>query len=165
MVKLLQWKALLIAGLLFTAACAPSAPTPAPVSTFTDSDPDFEEAVRHAQNTLYIFRQAFLAPTSDYSLMSLKVRFAEDGETEDMWTEPMLILDDVYTVRMVEGVTLAQGIHPDRLLDVELQDIVDWMILQEDGKLIGGYTLRLEYERMTPEGQKKYRELTGYKFE
>lgn len=165
MVKALQWKTLFAVCLLFAVSCNPPEPTPAPVSTFTDPDPELEKAVRQAQNTLYVFRQAFLAPKADYELMSLKIRFSNNGETEDMWTEPMFILDDVYTVRMVEGVTLEQGIHPERLLDVELQDIVDWMILQEDGKVIGGYTLRLAYERMTPEEQKKYLEITGYKFE
>jgi uncharacterized protein YegJ (DUF2314 family) len=165
MVKALQWKTLFVVCLLFTVSCRPSTPTPVPVSTFIDPDPEFEEAVRQAQNTLQVFRQAFLAPKPGYTLMSLKIRFANDGETEDMWTEPVLILDNVYTVRMVEGVTLKQGIHPERLVDVKLQDIVDWVILQEDGKVIGGYTLRLEYERMTPEEQKKYLEITGYKFE
>ncbi len=165
MVKALQWKTLFVVCLLFTVSCSLPAPTPARVSTFIDPDPELEEAVRQAQDTIYVFRQAFLAPKPDYTLMSLKVRFANDGEVEDMWTEPMLILDNVYTVRMVEGVTLEQGIHPDRLVDVKLPDIVDWMILQKDGKVIGGYTLRLDYERMTPEEQKKYFEATGYKFE
>jgi uncharacterized protein YegJ (DUF2314 family) len=165
MVEPLQWKTLFILCLLFTASCSPSAPTPAQISTFTDSDPELEEAVRQAQNTIHTFRQALLSPQSSYSLASLKIRFENNGETEDMWTEPIFIFDEVYTVRMIEGVTLKPGIHPERLVDVGLQDIVDWMILQEDGKLIGGYTLRLEYERMPPEEQKKYLEITGYKFE
>lgn len=165
MVKALQWKTLFVVCLLFIVSCQPSTPTPTSISTFTDPDPELEKAVRQAQDTLHIFRQAFLVPKPNYTLMSLKIRFANDGEIEDMWTEPMLILDDVYTVRMIEGVTLEQGIHPERLVDVKLPDIVDWMILQKDGKVIGGYTLRLEYERMTPEEQKKYLEITGYKFE
>jgi uncharacterized protein YegJ (DUF2314 family) len=161
MVKVLQLTVLLSVCLLFGVSCG----APTPDSALTDGDPEFAEAVRQAQSTLPTFRQAFLAPKSSYTLISLKVRFAGEGKVEDMWTEPVLILDDVYTVRLVEGVTLEQGIHPDRLLDVKLQDIVDWMILQDDGKVIGGYTLRLEYERMTPEEQKKYRERTGYRFE
>lgn len=165
MVKALQWNILFLICLLLTVSCASSAPTPIPISTFTDDDPEFEEAVRKAQNTLSTFRQAFLAPKSSYSLMSLKIRFTGEGQVEDMWTEPLYILDDTYTVRMVEGVTLDKGLHPNRMLDVKLTDIIDWMILQDDGKVIGGYTLRLEYERLTPEEQKKYRENTGYRFE
>jgi hypothetical protein len=37
--------------------------------------------------------------------------------------------------------------------------------LKEDGTLVGGYTLRLEYERMTPEQQQRYLQITGYRFE
>ena len=41
------------------------------------------------------------------------------------------------------------------------QDIVDWMMMEDDGTLTGGYTMRLEYKRMTAEEQKKYIEVTG----
>lgn len=165
MVRLLQLKTVFFLCLFFAASCAPASPTLEAVSTFADPDPEFEDAVRQAQNTLHIFRQAVISPRSAYSLASLKIRFTQDGESEDMWTEPISILDDVYTVRMVEGVPLKQGIHPDRLVDVRLEDIVDWMLLEEDGTVIGGYTLRLEYERMTPEEQKRYLEITGYRFD
>ncbi|HSL42597.1 MAG TPA: DUF2314 domain-containing protein [Anaerolineales bacterium] len=166
MVKALQLKILFIVGMLLAISCTSAASTQETLSTFTDDDPELEEAVRQAQNTLHIFRQEMLSPSSSYLLVSLKVRFvAANGEAEDMWTEPVYILDDVYTVRMVEGVTITKGTHPDRLVDVQLNDIVDWMLLQEDGKVIGGYTLKLDYERLTPEEQRKYRDATGYKFD
>jgi uncharacterized protein YegJ (DUF2314 family) len=82
-----------------------------------------------------------------------------------MWTEPLYVLDNLYTVRMIEGVTVEQGIHPGRLVDVRPEDIIDWMLLEEDGTLSGGYTLRLEYKRMTPEQQKRYIEITGIRFD
>lgn len=172
MYKSLQWK-ILIVFFLFLASCSPTEPTSAPTPKLktvhtqipTLADEELAEAVRQAQETLHIWRQEFLAPKKAYSMTSLKVRFQGDNGIEDMWTEPMFILDQVYTVRMVEGVTLEKGIHPERLLDVKPKDIVDWMLLEEDGTLIGGYTLRLEYERMTPEQQKRYLEITGYKFD
>jgi len=170
MYKPLQWKPFIVLVLLL-ASCSPAEPTSVPRFTApqtqipTLTDEELAEAVREAQETLHIWRQEFLAPKQSYSMTSLKVRFAGEGGVEDMWTEPMFILDNVYTVRMVEGVTLEKGIHPGRLLDVKPQDIVDWMLLEEDGTVIGGYTLRLEYERMTPEQQKRYLEITGYKFE
>lgn len=161
----LQWKPFIVLVLLLLISCRPAEPTPVPISTFTDPDEELTRAVRQAQDTLYIWRQEFLAPKESYSLMSLKVRFGENGRVEDMWTEPVQVLDNVYTVRMVEGVTIETGVHPDRLVDVKPQDIVDWMLLKDDGTLIGGYTLRLEYERMTPEQQQRYLQITGYKFE
>ena len=164
MYKPLRWKIQIFLSLLLLASCAPTTPTatPASISTFTDPDPELTEAVRKAQDTLHVLRQAFLAPKPSYSFMSVKVRFANDMGTEDIWTEPIDILNDKYTVRMVEGVTLELKAHPDRYVEVKPAQIIDWMILEKDGTVLGGYTLRLEYSRLTPEEQKKYRERTGY---
>lgn len=158
----LRWKFQIVLSLFLLASCKPVAPTPVPVSTFTDPDSELTQAVRKAQDTLYILRQAFLAPKLSYSFMSVKVRFATDAGTEDMWTEPIDILNEKYTVRMVEGVTLELKAHPDRYVEVSPDQIIDWMILEKDGTVLGGYTLRLEYSRLGPDEQKKYRERTGY---
>lgn len=162
MYKPLRWKTQIVLSLFLLASCAPAEPTPVSVSTFTDPDEELTKAVRQAQDTLYVLRQAFLAPKPSYVFMSVKVRFATDEGTEDMWTEPIDILNNTYTVRMVEGVNIELKAHPDRYVEVKPDEIIDWMILEDDGTVLGGYTLRLEYERMSPEEQKKYRERTGY---
>jgi Uncharacterized protein conserved in bacteria (DUF2314). len=127
-------------------------------------DEEMTVAVRQAQDTLYILRQAMLAPKPSYKFLSVKVRFVSNGDIEDMWTEPIDFSDNKYTVRMLEGVTLELGAHPDRLVEVTPNDVLDWMILEKDGSVFGGYTLRIEYQRLTPEQQKRYDEVTGYKF-
>ena len=164
MVTSLRWKTQIVLILFLLAACAPATaePTPVSISTFNDPDKELTKAVRQAQDTLYILRQAFLAPKPSYVFMSVKVRFATENGIEDMWTEPIDILNNTYTVRMVEGVTLELKAHPDRYVEVAPEEIIDWMILEDDGTVLGGYTLRLEYARLTPEEQEKYRERTGY---
>ena len=173
MYRFLQWKTFIVV-LVLLVSCSPAAQTAAPTPRLSTSlstaipvlaDEELADAIRQAQETLHIWRQEFLAPKQSYSMTSLKVRFGEQGKIEDMWTEPMYILDNLYTVRMVEGVTVEQGVHPDRLMDVKPEDIIDWMLLEEDGTLVGGYTLRLEYKRMTPEQQKRYIEITGIRFD
>ncbi len=166
MVKTLQWKTFLIGCLLFTTACAPSTPIPhTSASTFTDPDQGLTQAVRQAQSTMYILRQALLAPKPSYVSLRVRARFISNGNIEDMWTEPVDFLEDTCTVRMIEGVTLDVGAHPDRMVEVPSKDILDWMILEKDGKVLGGYTLRLDFERMAPEKQKEYLKITGYKFQ
>jgi uncharacterized protein YegJ (DUF2314 family) len=66
---------------------------------------------------------------------------------------------------MLDGLTLNTGLHAEQFVEVPIKDILDWMIVESDGNVLGAYTLRLEYERMTPEEQKTYRQNTGYKFE
>lgn len=164
MVRTLQLYILFIVCLLCSASCAPSAPTP--TSTFTDPDKEIQAAVRQGQSTLYVLRRALLAPQPSYVFLGVKVRFSSpDGSIEDMWTEPVYILDGKYTVRMIEGVTLETGAHPDRLVEVDPKQILDWMIKEKDGTVQGGYTLRVEFKRMTPKQQKRYLEVTGYKFQ
>jgi uncharacterized protein YegJ (DUF2314 family) len=165
MYKSLQLKIPFLLFLFFAASCAPSEPPATPISTLANMDEEMTVAVRQAQDTLYILRQAMLAPKPSYKLLSVKVRFVSNGDIEDMWTEPIDFSDEKYTVRMVEGVTLELGAHPDRLVEVAPNDVLDWMILEKDGSVFGGYTLRIEYQRMTPQQQKRYDEVTGYKFE
>ena len=165
MYKVLQLKIPFLLLLLIITACAPATSQPTPIPTIANLDEEMTVAVREAQDTLYVLRQAMLAPKPSYKLLSVKVRFVSNGDIEDMWTEPIDFSDYKYTVRMVEGVTLELGAHPDHLVQVPPRDVLDWMILEKDGSVFGGYTLRIEYQRMTPEQQKRYDEVTGYKFE
>ena len=165
MYKALQLKTPLLVIVFLLTACAPAKPPPAPIPTLPNLDEEMTVAVRQAQDTLYLLRQAMLAPKPSYKLLSVKVRFEADGAMEDMWTEAVDFLDSKYVVRMVEGVTLELGAHPDRLVEVEPDNVLDWMILEKDGSVFGGYTLRIEYQRMTPAQQKRFDEVTGYKFE
>jgi uncharacterized protein YegJ (DUF2314 family) len=165
MYKALQLKSSLLLFLIILTACAPATPPVTPIPTIVNLDEEMTVAVRQAQDTLYVLRQAMLAPKPSYKFLSVKVRFSSNVGIEDMWTEPIDFSDNKYTVRMVEGVTLELGAHPDRLVEVAPNDVLDWMILEKDGSVFGGYTLRIEYQRMTPEQQKRYNEVTGYKFE
>jgi uncharacterized protein YegJ (DUF2314 family) len=165
MYKALQLKSSLLLFLIILTACAPATPLVTPIPTIVNLDEEMTVAVRQAQDTLYVLRQAMLAPKPSYKFLSVKVRFSSNVGIEDMWTEPIDFSDNKYTVRMVEGVTLELGAHPDRLVEVAPNDVLDWMILEKDGSVFGGYTLRIEYQRMTPEQQKRYNEVTGYKFE
>lgn len=166
MYRTLQLNFLFIASLfLFTSCAAPtSTPAPVPIATFADLDEEMNKAIGQAQNTLAVLRRAMIAPKPSYAFLSVKVRFISRTGIEDMWTVPEDYIESKFVVRMVEGVTLQQGAHPDHLVEVPPDQILDWMILEKDGTVIGGYTLRLEYERLTPEQQKQYDKVTGYKF-
>jgi uncharacterized protein YegJ (DUF2314 family) len=165
MYKALKLKIPLVVAFFLVAGCAPSAPPPTPIATISNLDEEMTVAVRQAQGTLYMLRQAMLSPKPSYKLLSVKVRFEASNNIEDMWTEAVDFYDDKYVVRMVEGVTLELGAHPDRLVEVTPKNVLDWMILEKDGSVFGGYTLRIEYQRMTPAQQKRFDEVTGYTFE
>lgn len=49
-------------------------------------------------------------------------------------------------------------------ITVAEKDILDWMIV-EDGKLIGGYTIRLAVQRMSPEERERFLKTLDYSIE
>jgi uncharacterized protein YegJ (DUF2314 family) len=161
MYKALQLLILFLFSVFLMASCTPSAPTSIPPV----SDQEFEAAVHEAHDTMNIVRQALLAPKASYAFVGLKVRFRGEGIFEDIWTEPVDYYNGVFTTQLVEGVTIQIGLHPERLVRVPEKDVLDWMIIKDDGKLIGGYTIQLAYEHMTPDEKKEFIRITGYVME
>lgn len=157
MYRLLHLKILLLLGALLIAACSPSlAGTPV-------TEEEFEAAVEEAHSTLDTLRSALLSPQESYKFVGLKVRFFGDSTHEDIWTQPVDYFNGVFTIRMIDGVLLDPGLKTDRLVSVPLSQVLDWVIVEDDGNLIGGYTIRLDYEHMTAEEKEKFLEVTGYK--
>ena len=158
MYKRLQLKLFLFVGFLLFPSCAPAPSTPIPPVT----DEEFDAAVANAHSTLETVRRALLSPKPSYTFIGLKIRVYGDSTFEDIWTEPVDFYDGAFTTQMVEGVTLDQGYHPNDMVRVPVEDVVDWMIVEENGNLIGGYTIRLAYLHMTPEEQEEFIRITGY---
>jgi uncharacterized protein YegJ (DUF2314 family) len=161
MVRSLQLITLLIVCMIFTASCAAS-PT---LEGTPVTDEEFDAAVKEAHGTLSTLRTALLSPRDSYIFVGLKVRFTGQGEYEDIWTEPVDYFDGYFTTRMIDGVLLNSNSNADRLVSVSLSDVIDWVIVEEDGNLIGGYTIRLSYDHMTPEEKVEFLKVTGYKIE
>ena len=168
MYKALQLKSVLLVYCLLLVSCGVpfSSETPVPSVAGTPfTDEEFDAAVKEAHGTLQAVRQALLAPKDTYRFVGLKVRFIGRDATEDMWTQPVDYYNGAFTIQMIEGVTVNIGIHPDSYIQVPLDKVLDWMIVEEDGNLIGGYTIRLTYEHMTPDERDEFLRITGYKIE
>jgi uncharacterized protein YegJ (DUF2314 family) len=129
-------KIVLIACLVFMVSCS-SSPS---VEGTPVTDEEFDAAVQEAHGTLGTLRSALLSPRESYIFVGLKVRFTGRGEIEDIWTEPVDYFDGYFTTRMIDGVLLNSSSNADRLVSVSLSDVIDWVIVEVDGNLVGGYT-------------------------
>jgi uncharacterized protein YegJ (DUF2314 family) len=159
MYKLLQSSSLLIVCLIILASCGPS------IEGVPITEEEYQAAVQQAHETMDILLRTMIAPDPTNRFVGVKARFeGRDVSFEDHWTEPVDYYNRVFTVRILDGLTLNTGLHAEQFANVPAEDILDWIIVESDGTVLGGYTLRLEYERMTPEQQKEYRENTGYNF-
>lgn len=161
MLRRFKLDVIFILGVLLFSSCAP----PLSAASASDEDKDFDAAVAKAHSTLNTVRQALVSPKPSYVYIGLKIRIHNASTFEDIWTEPVDYYNGAFTTQMVEGVTVSQGYHPNNLVRVPVEDVIDWMIVEEDGTLIGGYTIRLAYRNMTPEEREEFLRITGYKAE
>ena len=159
MPKHLQLKTFLIVCLVLVTSCGSS------VAGTPITDEQFDAAVKEAHGTLSNLFQALLSPRPSYSFIGLKVRFTGREASEDIWTEPVAYFEGVFTIQMIDGVTIKPGLNTGRYVTVPMDDVLDWVIIEEDGNLIGGFTIRLSYDHMTPEEKKEFLSITGYKID
>jgi uncharacterized protein YegJ (DUF2314 family) len=148
---------------LLTFAC-----TPAPVITSSPSpsetDTELDAAIEQARGSLDDFLARITTSHADRAFVAVKVRFSPPGESvQDIWVDEVTYIDgglrgtmgdDIPSLRLEAGETIK----------VKEDNIVDWMIV-EDGKLIGGYTIRLAVQRMSPEEREQFLETLDYVIE
>jgi uncharacterized protein YegJ (DUF2314 family) len=160
MYKVLQLKAFLIFCLSLLTSCS----TASSLAGTPVTDEELDAAIHQAHATLNVLREALLAPKPSYDFIGLKVRFRTDGGLiDDNWTQPVAYDESLFTIRLMDGLTYDRNQHTDHLLNVPLGDVVDWVIVEKGGNLIGGYTIRLTYEHMTPSEKEHFLKVTGYK--
>ena len=158
MYKSHQLKTFFLVCLIYVASCSPSlAGTPI-------TEEEFDAAVAEAHETLATLRQALLSPRESYDFVGVKIRFTGEATYEDIWTEPIDYLDGYFTIRMIDGVLIDPALNTERIVMVPLSQVLDWVIVEDNGNLTGGYTIRLSYAHMTAEEKKEFLKVTGYKF-
>ena len=148
---------------LFIVACAP-APTQIPTQvlpTQLKKDVAMEAAFQQARDTLDSFIEKIGTSHPDRTLVAVKVRFVlPDSSAQDIWVDGITYRDGSFQGIMGDDIpTLKLSI--DDKVKISRKDIVDWMIV-EDGKLIGGYTIRLAFQRMTAEQKERFLETVNY---
>jgi uncharacterized protein YegJ (DUF2314 family) len=147
-------------------ACSPNL-TGSPVATASvpsNLDKEMESAFQEARDTLDVFLERIATPHPNRTYIALKVRFSPpDGSPQDIWVDNVTYTYGSFRGNMGDDIPSLKLRFGEEIV-IPAEDIVDWMIV-EDGKLIGGYTIRLAYERMSPEEQKRFLEAIDYSIE
>jgi uncharacterized protein YegJ (DUF2314 family) len=141
--------------LFFLAACS-AGQSPA------SEEAEFAAAVEAAHSSLDQFIQRIAQPHPNRTFVALKVRFTSpDGSYQDIWVDNVSYERGRFTGSMGDDIPALKLAFGDRITIPE-DDILDWMVV-EDGVLVGGFTIRLAYEQMTPEEQQRFLEAADYK--
>lgn len=127
-------------------------------------DAEMESAFQEARNSLDFFIEKIETPHPDRTYVAVKVRFFPPGDLpQDIWLDDAKYRNGSFRGIMGDDIP-ALKLRAGEEIVVPIGDLLDWMIV-EDGKLIGGYTIRLAYERMSPAEKERFLEMIDYSLE
>jgi uncharacterized protein YegJ (DUF2314 family) len=131
---------------------------------FHPVDPQLEDATKAARSVLTNFITELSAPRSNQAYFALCARFDPPGSGEFLWITNPCLQHGMFSGTLSQTPQHAKGISPGETVHISESQVADWMYVQ-DGKLVGGYTLRLWRNRMTQQEKAVYESRVPYKFE
>lgn len=144
-------------------ACAQTS-TPISTPVLSGTDTELEAATQQARDSLNTFASTITTPRVDRTFVAVKVRFFPPSELpQDIWVDEVTYTDGAFRGNMGDDIPSLK-LEAGEKITIKEKDILDWMIV-EDGKLIGGYTIRLAVERMSPDERKRFLETLDYSIE
>jgi uncharacterized protein YegJ (DUF2314 family) len=111
--------------------------------------------MRKARDTLPEFEKRLSQPPPTQQHIGLKGRFEEDGEVEHMWINDIEVTADGYRGRLGNQPVHITSIDEGSEVLVTREKVSDWLAI-DDGRLVGGFTLRVQRERMSPEQRAEF---------
>ena len=148
---------------LLMCACAPPPVIP-PTITISAADADLEAAIAEARDSLDTVITKISTSGTDRTFVALKVRFRPPDELpQDIWVDDVTYTNGIFRGNVGDDIP-ALKLEMGETVSVDQDDILDWMIV-EDGKLVGGYTIRLAVQRMSPEERERFLETLDYSIE
>lgn len=121
-----------------------------PVAYVDDEDPSMAAAIKKARSTVDQFIEAFNDPKPSQSDFGVKLLIEDGDHGEHMWILPMRYEDGKFTGTIQNEPDRLRNVQFGDEVDVAKEEISDWMYV-DNGKLVGGYTLRVLRERMSEE--------------
>jgi len=150
------------------AAATPTPETTAPAqqgyAKIPDNDKQMGRAVENAQRTLGFFIAALHAKKNGDTVFEIKKGFIDGDKVEHLWIKRVTYDGKNFHGQIDNRPNDVTNVHMGQPVTVAPQDVTDWMFLK-DGKLIGGYTTRVLYARLSPEDKAEWDKHAEFKIQ
>lgn len=134
------------------------------VYSVSDEDSDMNVAIDKAVKSYSDFLKVYESNDNNCSGFSVKMRFPYDGGGEHMWLSHLFLKNErlfgVLDSDPVNVFTVKAGDS----LEVNKNRVSDWMFVK-NGKLVGGYTIRVLYNKMSEKERADFRKEAGFDIE
>jgi uncharacterized protein YegJ (DUF2314 family) len=154
------------AGQQDEATASPSAKPPGPpaCAQVTDNDKQMDRAVENAQRNLAFFIAALRAKKSGDTVFEIKKGFIDGNNVEHLWVREVTYDGKNFHGKVDNQPLQIKNAHAGERITAAPEEVDDWMFLK-DGKLIGAYTTRVLYARLSPEEKAEFDKQAEFKIE
>ena len=134
------------------------------MTTFQNDDKEFNAAIEEARRTLDQFIAQLKNPKQTQTFFSLKARFeVGEGKGEHLWLEEVRYDGVMFTGKVGNQPKNLKDIKPGMTCTATRDQVTDWMIV-EDGRLVGGTTIRLARSRKSEAERIEFDRHVGFRF-
>jgi uncharacterized protein YegJ (DUF2314 family) len=120
-----------------------------------DNDRQCERAEEHAQRNLGFFIAALKAKKPGDTSFAIKKGFVDGDKVEHLWITNVTYDGTAFRGKIDNKPREVKNVRLGQRVTVASRAVSDWMFVK-DGKLIGGYTTRVLYARLTPEQRAQF---------
>ena len=139
---------LAIAAGIMVAGCADHYPADR-VTQVADDDPRMNATMEKARSTASSFLAALQSPRPWQSGFTVKMAFSDGPDTEHIWLAPVSYDGKRFHGTVGNVPTTVKSVKMGQQAAVLPSRISDWMYL-ENGKVVGGHTLRVLRDTLSP---------------
>ena len=120
------------------------------------------QAVTQARKTVGEFLAALKHPAPGQQDFEVKKRFIQSGQVEHIWLSDVQFVGNRFQGRVDNQPRKIQGLKLGQLVLVKPNEISDWLYI-DHGKLVGGYTVRVQYNELSPKEKQEFDRAADFK--
>jgi uncharacterized protein YegJ (DUF2314 family) len=122
------------------------------------------KAVTNAQKTVRQFIDALEQPAPGETDFEVKKPFVQRGKIEHIWLSDVKFLGGRFQGTVDNVPEEIKGLKLGQVVSVNPDEISDWMYIKS-GRLVGGYTIRVHYNELTPEQKQEFDHSVDFRIE
>jgi uncharacterized protein YegJ (DUF2314 family) len=134
------------------------------VTQVSGEDREMNAAMERARSTLGDYDSRHEDPPASQSYLGIKVRFEADDAIEHMWVDEVEITGDGYRGRLANEPMQITSLKAGDPVTFTRPEVSDWMAV-DDGRLVGGFTLRVMRNRMSEEERAAFDAETDFRID
>lgn len=123
-----------------------------------------KRAVHQARRTVGVFIQAVRHPAAGQHDFQVKKPFRQGDVMEHLWLADVSFRGNRFHGYVDNVPRKIKGLKMGDRVSVNPNEITDWAFV-ENGRLVGGYTIRLLYAELSPEGRRELESEARFRIE